>query len=131
MGATVTCGCRVRTNEYSVGEKPCSDPTEVSAGNLKSRYHPIQGYARCSNGSPWAMCLDKPCTIDPTDNTKTKANCQCTVMQGQGDYLVHSACTKEIISSATVDDLDGITDFLETQDKLTVYPFTVLNPQQK
>lgn len=54
-------------------------------------------------------------------------------MQNQGDYLVQSECTKGIISSATVDDLDGITDYLETQDqsKIKVLPFTVLNPPQK
>jgi len=74
------------------------------------------------------MCLDSPCTVDKND--KTKANCTCSVLEGQGDYVVTSQCPSGIISSATVDDLDSITDFLEAQG-MPVYDFEVLNTTQK
>ncbi len=78
------------------------------------------------------MCLDSPCVIDKND--KTKAQCTCPPVQGQGDYLVApgtDACTAGIVSSATVVDLDTITDFLEIQDKLVPSDFTVVNAKHK
>jgi len=76
------------------------------------------------------MCLDKPCTVD--DKDKTKAGCSCDVKEEQGDYLAKfgSGCPTGIISSATVLDLDKITDFLKTQDKIPVQDF-IVSPEQK
>jgi hypothetical protein len=78
------------------------------------------------------MCLDSPCVVDENDkNDKTKANCACSVEQGKGDYLVRGGCPTGIISSATVLDLDTITDFLERQDKISPVPdFKVVNQKQ-
>ena len=126
----------VKTDEWSVGMKACPTKKEVSEGQTKSRYFPIRTYSRCSNNRPWAMCLDKECWIDKNDPTKAK--CKCSVKQGQGDYLVspekpgvRSQCDFGIFSSATVVDLDQITDFLQTQDKMPVYNFEVVNLQPK
>ncbi len=129
-----SCGCDVKTDEWSVGAHPCEPVKEVPEGQLiRSRYHPIKTYIRCSNNRPWAMCLDSPCIIDKND--KTKAKCTCSLVQNQGDYLVlpedSDGCTNGIVSSATIDDLDAITDFLETQDKLLPHDFTVINTKQK
>jgi hypothetical protein len=135
QGKTVACSCRVRQG-YSVGTE-CEGPKKNSAGQtiLRSRYYPIPGYARCSNSKPWAMCLDATCTVDPKDidpaDKKPRAKCTCGVLKDKGDYLVTNSCPTGIISSATVLDLDQITDFLETQDKIPVNNFVVLNPKQK
>jgi hypothetical protein len=132
--ATTTCGCKVITDGWSVGAKDCKadKPDET---HVKSRYFPIRTYARCSNKRPWAMCLDSDCTLDKTD--KTKAACTCSVKHEVGDYLVEpdspgtpSQCDSGIISSATVSDLDTISDFLEKQDKMPVYDMLVVNPQK-
>jgi len=131
--ATTTCDCDLKIDQWSVGQKACPTQQEVSKNQTKSRYSPIKCYTRCSNNRPWAMCLDSPCTIHGS-----KATCTCSIQQGLGDYLalpekpgVSSQCATGIISSATVDDLDGITDFLQTQDKLRVFDFKVVNPQPK
>lgn len=130
--STVACACTVR-HDYSVGTE-CDKPRTNRTGQtiVRSRYHPIDGYARCTNDQPWAMCLDSPCVIDSNDPAKaTKASCTCQVKRNQGDYLVTNACTPGIISSATVLDLDKITDFMETQQQISSVPdFKVLNPKQ-
>ncbi len=132
--ATTMCACNVR-NDFSVG-KECAGPTKLDDGQTQvmSRYHPISTYSRCSNNRPWAMCLDSRCTVDKTaQDDKTKpvlASCECAVLSGQGDYLVQpgtAQCTNGVISSATVDDLDQITDFLESQPDLHIPNFTVVN----
>ena len=143
---TTTCACRVWQG-YSVAAKSpsgteCDGETKGSDGQTKviSRYYPIPGYGTCSNDKAWAMCLDKPCTVDSKD--KTKANCACSVenrqvvKQGQGeqkDYLIRygSVCPTGIISSATVFDLDAITRFLKGQDEIPMQDFIVANPKQK
>jgi len=132
--ATTTCGCKVITDGWSVGAKDCKadKPDDM---HVKSRYFPIRTYARCSNKRPWAMCLDSDCTLDKND--KTKAACTCSVKRDVGDYLVEpdspgtpSQCDSGIISSATVSDLDTISDFLQKQDKMPVYDMLVVNPQK-
>jgi hypothetical protein len=126
--STTTCTCRVRPGP-SVGTE-CEQPATAPDGQtiIRSRYYPISGYARCSNNKPWAMCLDVKCTVD---KDKAHAKCGCSVQEEKGDYLVQTGCPTGIISSATVLDLDKITDFLETQDQIPVSNFLVLNPKQK
>jgi hypothetical protein len=147
---TTTCACRIWQG-YSVAARApkgtpsgneCDGQKTTSDGQTTviSRYYPIPGYGVCSNNKPWAMCLDKLCTVDPND--KTKANCVCSVedrqlmKQGHGeqrDYLVRngSMCPSGIISSATVLDLHKITQFLKTKDEIPVQDFIVANPKQK
>lgn len=145
---TVFCSCRVRQGysvgteqDYSIGTE-CEGPTKNPEGQtvLRSRYHPIDSYARCTNNKPWAMCLDSPCVVDQND--KTKASCACSVQEGKGDYVVGNkpgqggavqfGCPTGIISSATVLDVDSITDFLATQDTIPPVPdFKVINHKQK
>lgn len=129
-----SCGCQVKVDEYSAGANPCEPVKEVPEGQLiRSRYQPIKSYARCSNSRLWAMCLDSPCVIDKND--KTKAKCTCSAVQNQGDYVVVpeniEGCTSGFISSATVVDVDTITDFLETQEHLPPDNFTVINTKPK
>lgn len=131
-----TCDCQVIENGWSVGQVGCP-VDQPNPPTIKSRYFPIRTYARCTNKRPWAMCLDSPCTIDPTD--KTKAACTCTLKHDIGDYVVMpespghpSQCDSGIVSSATVFDVSAISDYLETQDNMPVYDILVVNtPNQK
>jgi hypothetical protein len=139
-----SCKCEVHPDTWSAGAKPCEEEKRVPEGQLiRSRYAPnFNTYARCSNNRPWAMCLDSPCIIDKTDSDKPSsdksklahAHCTCPIVQGQGDYLVQpdtDQCSSGAISSATVVDLDQITDFLETNPNLHPIDMTVVNVQPK
>jgi hypothetical protein len=117
----VSCQCNVE-NDYSAGLKPCNEKKTAKGLQVRSRYHPISSYARCSNSRPWAWCLDAPCTVDK-DNP-SQASCACSVVSNQGDYVVvnsdgqynESSCTTGVYSSATIVELDQVTDFLKTHD---------------
>jgi hypothetical protein len=131
----VSCACDMKTG-YSLGAQPCEEPKPTPQGEaVRSRYYPVKSYARCSNDRPWAYCLDMPCIVDKND--KTKAACTCSLAQNQGDYVVAgeiytpSSCTTGILSSATVADVDRVTDYLKTQDNLHPFDIKVLNEQGK
>lgn len=128
---TLSCACDVKTG-YSVGQEACQAVQETSAGRqIHSRYFPVTSYAICANDRPWAWCLDKPCTIDPND--PAKATCECTITRDQGPYVIvtdtytASTCTTGIISSATVQQIDQVTDFLKTSRELKPFQIKVLN----
>jgi hypothetical protein len=121
----VSCKCNVTTG-YSAGQKACA------SGQLRSRYHPIKSYARCSNNRPWAWCLDSPCMVDK--NNTSQAACKCSVVQGRGDYVIvndsgsydAASCTTGMYSSALVTQLDDVTEFLKThKSKLRPVPLKV------
>jgi hypothetical protein len=125
----VSCRCNVTTG-YSAGQKACA------VGQLRSRYHPINSYARCSNTRPWAWCLDSPCEADK--NNPTQAACKCGVVEGKGDYVIvdstgsynDTSCTTGMYSSALVTQLDEVTDFLKThKSKLRPVPMKVYKGQ--
>lgn len=126
----VSCHCKVVTG-YSAGAKQCQDEKKTKKGILiNSRYYPVKSYARCSNSRPWAWCLDKPCLIDKKD--PSSASCACSVVSNLGDYVIvtnkntPSTCTTGIISSATIDGITDITNFLKTQDQPKPFPIKVL-----
>jgi hypothetical protein len=128
----VSCACDVETG-YSAGQQACQDAKETSTGLLKSRYYPVKYYAVCSNNRPWAWCLDKPCTVD-TDNP-SKASCACTLVKDQSPYVIvtdtynDSTCTTDVWSSATVQQITQVTDFLKSVEP---FPIKVVdNPKQK
>lgn len=129
--STVECSCEVRTG-YSVGSSPCQEPTKTRAGEqIRSRYYPIKSYARCANNRPWATCYDKECVVDKDD--PSKATCKCSVKEGEGDWVMVTdtytaeTCTTGLYSSATVNDLEEVTDFLKGQKDLKPFPLHVLN----
>jgi len=133
---TTTCSCNVwqgySVAAYSPDGKECDGAKEKDGQTIViSRYYPIPGYATCSDqNQPWAMCLNKKCTVD--DKNKTKANCTCDVKKDQGEYLAKygPVCSKGIVSSATVGDLDAITHFLKGRDEIPVQDFIVYNSTQ-
>ena len=121
----VSCKCNVTTGDPA-GQKACE------SGELRSRYHPIESYARCSNNRLWAWCLDSPCMVDR--NNTSQAACKCSVVQGKGDYVIVSdsgsysdtSCTTGMFSSALVTQLDEVTEFLKThKTKLRPLPMQV------
>ena len=126
-----TCSCKVETG-YSAGATPCIGIIKTQHGQaVSSRYYPIKSYKICANDRPWAFCLDSPCIIDPND--ASKASCICSLVKNQGKYIIvpngheEASCTKGIYSSATIEDVTQITDFLKTQPNLPPFPIKVLN----
>lgn len=127
---SVECACEVRTG-YSVGTTACQEPKDTSAGKqVISRYYPVKSYAQCANNRPWAWCLDKECVVNKDD--PSKATCACSVKENAGSYVMitdsYSAetCTVGLWSSATVTDLEEVTDVLKGQKDLQPFPIEVL-----
>jgi hypothetical protein len=66
---------------------------------------------KCPNGTPWTWCLNKRCTVDPSD--AKKAICTCDVVR-KGEWMTlggncdTSTCTTGYWSGATMqDNIDG------------------------
>lgn len=126
----VACECNVKTG-YSAGTKQCQDVQNTPAGKLVlSRYYPIKSYVVCSNTRPWAWCLDSPCIIDKKN--PSRASCLCSIKENKGDYIIvtdkytKNTCTTGLYSSATVADVNQVTDFLKTQKDITPQPIKVI-----
>jgi hypothetical protein len=99
---------------------------------IRSRYYPVKSYAVCSNDRPWAWCLDKPCIVDK--NNPQAALCTCDAVKNLGDYIIVTSkytpatCATGVISSATVQQSEQITDYLKNKTKaLPPFPIQVLN----
>jgi hypothetical protein len=113
---TVSCACEVKMG-YSVGLEPCQEKDSSEGKELRSRYFPLKSVAICTNARPWAWCLDKPCLVDKND--PTKATCACAAVKDQGPYVIGAAaytdalCKTGLISSATVTQINQVTDFLK------------------
>jgi hypothetical protein len=125
------CDCDVETG-YSAGAKPCEGQVQTAEGTrIRSRYYPIKSYAACDNDRPWAWCLDMPCLIEKSD--PGKASCACKLVKDKGPYLVvtdaytDSTCVTDLWSSASISDLNQVTDFLKTNDDLKPFAIKVLN----
>jgi len=131
---TVLCDCEVKTG-YSVGSTPCHDPVDSEEGKqIVSRYYPIKSYAACTNDRPWAWCYDRPCIVDKSD--PTKAVCSCNIVKNKGPYVMvaesynDSTCTTGFYSSATVDGLKEVTDFLKTNADLKPFELKVVGEEK-
>lgn len=127
----VSCDCQVHTG-YSAGQEQCQAVTTTPEGPaIRSRYYPIRSYARCSNDRPWAWCLDMPCVIDKND--PRRATCTCSVVKDQGPYVIvtdtydEATCRSDLYSSATVTQLEQVTEFLRSRSQLPPFPIRVLN----
>ncbi|MEO5560832.1 MAG: hypothetical protein ABIO49_13005 [Dokdonella sp.] len=132
----VSCACDVKTG-YSLGAQECTNATEAAPGDsIASRYFPIKSFVACSNDRQWANCLDAPCTL-AAGAAAGNANCTCTLAHGSAPYVITTnkytaeTCTSGIISSATVDSVLDVTQFLETSNELQPFDFKVLNVQRR
>ncbi|MEO7324421.1 MAG: hypothetical protein ABIW82_06305 [Dokdonella sp.] len=132
----VSCACDVKTG-FSLGTQECTSATGAAQGDsLASRYFPIKSFVACSNARPWANCLDAPCTLAP-GAAPGSANCTCKLQLSAVPYVITTdkytaeTCTSGIISSATVDSVLDVTQFLETSKELPPFDFKVLNVQRR
>jgi len=127
----VDCACDVRTNEWSLGAQACGSDDKPQPGDaIKSRYHPIKAFVACNNNRAWANCLDADCTVDAKTS---KATCKCAVAHSSTPYVITGntytadTCTTGIISSATVDSVFQVTEFLKGNPDLPPKDFNVVN----
>lgn len=70
---------------------------------------------QCPNGTPWTWCLNKRCTVDPSDSKK--AICVCDVLRTQewitlGGKCDTGTCSTGYWSGATVKDFNEATSFM-------------------
>jgi len=71
---------------------------------------------KCPSDTPWTWCLNKRCTVDPT-NPK-KAICTCDVVRNAGEWMTlggncdTSTCQTGYWSGALMKDFEGGTAFL-------------------
>ncbi len=70
---------------------------------------------QCPNGTPWTWCLNKRCTVDPSDSKK--AICVCDVLRTEewitlGGKCETATCTTGYWSGATVKDFNQATSFM-------------------
>lgn len=97
---TVSCRCLVEDG-YSFGFTDCADRTPAgdsvistfSTQDVTASVHEMS----CPDGTPWANCLDMPCTIDPDD--PQKATCQCEVVESGAFVTMGGACDTSTCSS--------------------------------
>src|SRR5713101_2678429 len=120
---------RSRVIALSITVIPCEGVKDTPNGQqIRSRYYPVHSYAVCSNDRPWAWCLDKPCIVDR--NNPEAASCACDVVKNLGDYVIVTSnyapntCTTGVISSATIQQITQITDYLKTKTKVLT-PFNI------
>jgi hypothetical protein len=123
-GDFFSCECDVKQGLSAGSSKQaCSwvPPVEPAPGLwIPSRYYPVESYVVCpiskrEEHRTWAFCLDSPCMVD---KDPLKAQCICGKSKLEPyvfvtDYYHLSGCESEIISSATVGDIQQITQFLE------------------
>ena len=76
--------------------------------------------------------MDKPCIIDK--NNPEAAACACDAVRNLGDYVIVTSadtpatCTTGVISSATVEQITEVTDYLKSKTKLLPpFPIEILN----
>jgi hypothetical protein len=80
---------------------------------------------KCSTGTPWTWCLNKPCTVDPAN--PHKAICACDIVR-TGEWMTAGGncntgtCATAYWSGAPLSDFADGTDFLMKELKLTKSP---------
>jgi hypothetical protein len=117
------CFCAVEDGA-SMSSVPCNT-TEPSmdANGIRTVYSAFsleqfkegKKVLKCPNGTPWTWCLNKRCTVDPSD--PRKAICVCDVLRtGEwitlGGKCATGTCTTGYWSGATVKDFDEAAAFM-------------------
>jgi hypothetical protein len=117
------CFCDVQ-EDASMSSVPC-DTTEPStdANGIRTVYSAFsleqfkegKKVLRCPNGTPWTWCLNKRCTVDPSDSKK--AICVCDVLRTEewitlGGKCDTGTCKTGYWSGATVKDFNEATSFM-------------------
>ena len=117
------CFCAVEEGA-SMSSVPCNTIQPSTDGNgIRTVYSAFsleqfkQGkkVLTCASGTPWTWCLNKRCTVDPSD--PKKAICVCDVLR-TGEWITlggncdTATCTTGYWSGATVKDFNEATSFM-------------------
>jgi hypothetical protein len=117
------CFCEVEEGA-SMSSVPCNTiKPSTDANGIRTVYSAFsleqfkQGkkVLRCLNGTPWTWCLNKRCTVEPSD--PRKAICVCDVLR-TGEWITlggkcdTGTCTTGYWSGAAVKDFDEATSFM-------------------
>lgn len=107
--STVACNTLTpSTDEYGIR-------TVYSTFSLDQFYEGKRGM-KCPSNTPWTWCLNKRCTVDPTN--PHKALCTCDVKRGVGEWMTlggncdTSTCKTGYWSGAAMSDFDAGVVFL-------------------
>jgi hypothetical protein len=117
------CFCAVEEGP-SMASVPCNTiQPSTDANGIRTVYSALsleqfkQGkkVLTCSSGTPWTWCLNKRCTVDPSD--PKKAICVCDVLRtGEsitlGGNCDTGTCTTGYWSGATLKDFNEATSFM-------------------
>ena len=105
---------RCRVTRSSLALMPMASRTIYSAFSLE-QFKQGKKVLRVPNGTPWTWCLNKRCTVDPSD--PKKAICVCDVLR-TGEWITlggncdTGTCTTGYWSGATVKDFNEATSFM-------------------
>ncbi len=117
------CFCAVEEGA-SMASVPCNTiQPSTDANGIRSVYSAFsleqfkQGkkVLTCASGTPWTWCLNKRCTVDPSD--PKKAICVCDVLR-TGEWITlggncdTASCSTGYWSGATVKDFNEATSFM-------------------
>jgi len=117
------CFCEVEQGA-SMASVPCNtiqpstDPNSIRTVYSSFSFEQFkQGkkVLRCPNGTPWTWCLNKRCTVDPSD--PKKAICVCDVLRTEewitlGGNCDTATCSTGYWSGATPKDFNEATSFM-------------------
>jgi hypothetical protein len=117
------CFCAVEEGA-SMASAPCNTiQPSTDANGIRTVYSAFsleqfkQGkkVLTCASGTPWTFCLNKRCTVDPSD--PKKAICVCDVLR-TGEWITlggnceTATCTTGYWSGATLKDFNQATSFM-------------------
>ena len=117
------CFCDVQDGA-SMASVPCSTiQPSTDANGIRTVYSAFsleqfkenKKVLKCASGTPWTWCLNKRCTVDPSD--PKKAVCVCDVLRTEewitlGGKCDTGTCTTGYWSGATVKDFNEATAFM-------------------
>ncbi|MGE4373144.1 MAG: hypothetical protein AB7E29_09660 [Xanthobacter sp.] len=130
------CSCQVEEG-LSLGTQACETLAPSTDANgirtVYSTFSFVQFAAgkktmTCPGGTPWTLCLNKVCTVDPSD--PTKAICACEVKNTSADFVTlggacdTNACNKTYWSAASTELLNTAGAYLAKAMKLETSPVT-------
>ena len=127
------CFCAVEESA-SMASMPCNTiKPSTDANGIRTVYSAFsleqfkQGkkVLTCASGTPWTWCLNKRCTIDPSDSKK--AICVCDVLR-TGEWITlggncnTATCSTGYWSGATVKDFNEASSFMQRALRLDDSP---------
>lgn len=128
------CSCAVEEG-VSLGTKRCEELAPRTDANGVQTVYSTYSFAQysqgkkiltCPGGTPWTLCLNKVCTVDPAD--PTKAVCTCDVKRTDSAWVTlggdcdTNKCPNQYWSGASFDLVNDASAFLAKTLKLAKNP---------